>query len=70
MVFAHADDVTATLQRLEDQLQCRFAHVKAVTLPDCGQDVQDMATFLCICKHRNLKRSVTATAPSLAGVDS
>lgn len=66
MVLTHADDVTATLQRLEDQLQCRFANVEAVTLPDCGQDVQDMATFVCVYRHGNLKRNTLATAPSSA----
>lgn len=49
MVIAGADDVTVALQRLEDQFQCSFADVGAVTLPDGRQDVQDVATLLRIC---------------------
>lgn len=70
MVFTHADDVTVALQRLEDQLQCRFAHVKAVALPDCGQDVQDVATFLSVCKQKNSKRNETAPACDSTGMNS
>lgn len=56
MAIARADDVTVALQWLEDQLQRRLAHVEAVALPDCRQDVQDVATLLRIWAHRRKRQ--------------
>lgn len=51
MVVAGADDVTAALQWFEDQLQRCFGNVEALPLPHRRQNVQDVAAFLCICRH-------------------
>lgn len=51
MAVAGADDVAVALQGVEDELQRGFAHVEAVALPDCRQDVQDVATLLSIYEH-------------------
>lgn len=61
MVVTGADDVTAALQRFEDQLQSCFAHVEAVSLPGCRQDVQDVATLLCVYRHRREKKNCQHT---------
>ena len=57
IVVPGADDVTVALQGFEDQLQRRFAQVEAVAMPGSGQDVQDVDTFLCICRHRRKQLS-------------
>lgn len=67
MVVTSADDVTAALQRFEDQLQSCFAHVEAVPLPDRGQDVQDVATLLCVYGHRR-KEKKKLSAPEYSNV--
>lgn len=52
VAVAGADDVTVALERLEDELQSGAAHVEAVPLPDCRQDVQDVAALLHVCRRR------------------
>ena len=59
MVIAGANDVTVALQRLEDQLQRRLAHVEAVALPDRREDVQDVAALLRVCTHGRADTTAT-----------
>lgn len=66
VAVAGADDVAVALQHLQDQIQSRPGHVEAVALPDRRQDVQDVATLLCICgaqRRFHFRRiQITATA--------